>query len=440
MLQHFFIKSICALIIFTLGAGHLNAQIYEIGPGKKYERISSIPFDELEPGDIVKIHYRKKPYREKFIIRRSGTKNRPIIITGIPKGGKIPVIDGRNAKQFQKENWPQSSRWLIKMGDGGAANYVQIKGLELRNANNSLAFIKSGKKQTYGDNAAGVFVRKGKHVLISGCLIHSCGNAVQTSYAPDVDNVTISECYIYDNGNHKNLNSSQEHNVYMCGTNTTIQFSRFGETHSDGNNIKDRGRGTVVRYNWIEGGKNRQLDLVDHKGYRRANAFVYGNLIVQGIMVHNNNMIHWGGDAGHSRSGTLYLFNNTIIGRAKQTRFILVRYPDCDVEIKNNIFIGNGKLWNGRGILKGSNNWFSSQISGQSFILGNKGYFSGFISIAGIPYFPNPGSGMVNLGTINLPKSVQYMPRPNTGGFRRPSDGAIDIGAYEFFNLKVQRQ
>jgi hypothetical protein len=89
-----------------------------------------------------------------------------------------------------------------------------------------------------------------------------------------------------------NLDSSQEHNAYMCGTNTTIQFSRFGETHSDGNNIKDRGRDTIIRYNWIEGGKNRQMDLVDYKNYRASDVYAYGNVIVQGIEMHNNNIIH----------------------------------------------------------------------------------------------------------------------------------------------------
>jgi len=142
-------------------------------------------------------------------------------------------------------------------------------------------------------------------------------------------------------------------------------------------------------------------------------------------------MIHWGGDSDHSRSGTLYLFNNTIIGRGKKTRFVVVRYPDCGVEAKNNVFVGKGKLWNGRGIFKGSKNWFSSQISGPSHLLGYKGYVPGFVSISGIPYFPHPKSGIVNRGTNNLPKSVKYMPKPNTGGFRRPYDSNMDIGAFE---------
>jgi hypothetical protein len=42
------------------------------------------------------------------------------------------------------------------------------------------------------------------------------------------------------------------------------QFNHFGPLRANcpGNNLKDRSAGTVIRYNWIEGG-NRQLDLVD---------------------------------------------------------------------------------------------------------------------------------------------------------------------------------
>ena len=250
---------------------------------------------------------------------------------------------------------------MIKVGDGAAADYVHIKKLHLRNANNCQVFRESGQARSYEDNATGVFVRLGRHVVISGCVIHSCGNGVQTSYGPDVSHVTLTGCWVYDNGNHRNPASSQEHNVYLCGTHTKVQFCRFGETHSNGHNIKDRGVDTVIRYNWIEGSKNRQIDLVDHKGYGKADAYVYGNVIIQGQEV-NNNMIHFGGER-HSRSGTLYFFNNTVVGRAKNTRFFVVRYPDCDVEIKNNVFMGSGKLWNGKGALKGSKNWFSSQIN-----------------------------------------------------------------------------
>lgn len=419
--------------IIFLPLRHACSAVYEVGPEKKYERIAQVPFDTLVPGDVVRIYYREKPYQTKFILRRSGTKELPIVITGIPQKGKLPVIDGSLALQFQKELWPQPGRWLIKVGDGTAGDYVHIKNLHLRNANNSLKFRHAGHVRDYKDNAAGVFVRLGRHVVISGCVIHSCGNGIQTNYGPDVSHLTLSGCSVYDNGNHRSPKSSQEHNVYLCGTHTTVQFCWFGETHSDGNNLKERGVDTVIRYNWIEGSKNRQLDLVDYKGYSRADAYVYGNVIIQSKTIHNYNMIHWGGDAGHSRSGTLYLFNNTVIGKAGKTRFVDVQYPDCNVDMKNNVFVGSGKLWNNKGALQGSNNWFSSRINVPSYpLLGFKGQRPGFNLNSVIPYIPYPGSFLINNGTNNVPMAVRYMPKPYGGGLRRPCDGHMDVGAFEF--------
>jgi len=407
--------------------------VYEVGPGKEFERIGQVSLDTLEAGDIVKIYYKSEPYREKFILRRSGTKESPIVIMGIPEEGKLPIIDGSLANQFQEEQITESGRWLIKVGDGTPGDHIQIKNLELRNANNSQAFAVDGHAQSFDDNAAGVFVRFGKHVLISGCKIHSCGNGIQTSYGPKVSHVTLNSCRIYDNGNHLNLKSDQEHNVYLCGTNSTIQACGFGDTHADGNNIKDRGLNTIIRYNWIEGGKNRQLDLVDHKEYGRADAYVYGNVIMQARGLSNNNMIHWGGDSGNSRSGTLYLFNNTILARAEETRFIVIRYPDCTVGIKNNVFMGSGTLWNGKGGLYGANNWFSSGINIPShLLLGIQGQDPGFSTKATVPYMPQLGSKLVNNGTNQVPMKVEYMPTYLGGGVGRPNDGRMDIGAFEF--------
>ncbi|MBU4287581.1 MAG: hypothetical protein KKI12_05340 [Proteobacteria bacterium] len=422
-----------AFLLFAFLQTHFVFAVdYEVGPNKTYKAISQVPLDSLEPGDVVKIYYRKKAYHEKFIIRRSGTKDKPIIIKGIPLKGKQPVIDGSLACQGQDEHWPQSGRWLIKVGDGNAADYVQIKNLELCNANNSQQYRKKESNANYEDNAAGIFIRLGRNVLIANCVIHSCGNGIQTTYGPDVSYAKISGCLIYDNGNHTNLDSSQEHNVYLCGTHTTVQFCRFGVPHSDGNNIKDRGLDTIIRYNWIEGGKNRQLDLVDHKEYGRADAYVYGNVIIQGREVNNDNMIHWGGDSGNSRSGTLYLFNNTIVGKLKKTRFIVVRYPDCNVEMKNNVFIGTGRLWNGKGSLYGSNNWFSYKIDVPPILnLGKQGNQPGFLPSSNLQYIPALGSPLINRGTNKVPKRVEYMPKPFAGGTRRPKDGRIDIGAFE---------
>ena len=70
--------------------------------------------------------------------------------------------------------------------------------------------------------------------------------------------------------------------------NIVFQDNHYGALRpgADGNNLKDRSGGLVVRYNWIENG-NRQLDLVetDHDELvadpRYNETFVYGNVLVE---------------------------------------------------------------------------------------------------------------------------------------------------------------
>ncbi len=439
--NHFFICFIFKLMsVIVLQTSNTYAMVYEVGPGKTYEQISKVPFDTLDPGDEVKIFYRKKPYRDRIILRRSGTKQQPVIIKGVAIAGKLPIIDGKFAKQFQKENWKNSGRWLIKIGDGTPGDHVRIQNLVLRNANNTNTTIEASGRRLYTGNAGGIFLRSGKNVVISNCRIYACGNGIITYYAPEVRGLKIRKCLIYGNGNHKNRESYLEHNVYLQGTYSIIEFCRFGKPFGNGQNVKDRGMNTIIRYNWIEDGYNRQLDLVDHKKYKKADAFVYGNVIIQGEKSHNLNMIHWGGDSGYSRSGTLYLFNNTIIGKQSATRFIDVQYSDCQVEMTNNVFLGQGKLWHQVGLLRGVNNWFSKGVAvSEKKMLGMKGNNPGFYLNAALPFIPYPGSPLINNGTPRTPLPVKYMPKPMSGGWKRPVHQGKDIGAYEFFPSIIKK-
>jgi hypothetical protein len=427
----YFFPALITCCILLISYEPLFATIFEVGPGKKHQKISQVPFDTLMPGDSVKIYYRDEPYRETIVIMRSGTKENPIVIAGIPENGKRPVIDGSYAYQAKRQVPGHFGRSLITVGDETPGDYVVIKNFVLRNANNSQPYYLNDTLYNYKDNAAGVFLWRGRHVTVSDCLISSCGDGILTNVAPEVEHFTLNHCTIFDNGNHRNIGSSQEHNVYLQGEKTIVQFCRFGEPHSDGNNIKDRGLDTIIRFNWIEGGMNRQLDLVDYKEYKKAHAYVYGNVIIQGQTIHNYNMIHWGGESG-SRSGTLFFFNNTVIGKSNNTRFLFTRFSDCNLQLINNVFDGAGLLWNEKGGFEASNNWISSAIGVPMGInVGLRGYNPLFITAYGIPYLPGSNSPLVDSGSNTVQSKVNFMPQPKGGGLRRPRLGRIDIGAFE---------
>ncbi len=66
---------------------------YVVGPGMPYASVGDVPWESLEPGDNVLIHWRPEPYREKWVICRRGTPERPIAVRGVPRPG------GRSARQ-----------------------------------------------------------------------------------------------------------------------------------------------------------------------------------------------------------------------------------------------------------------------------------------------------------------------------------------------------
>ncbi len=54
-------------LIATLAA---QAAIYEVGPGRPHATPTDVPWESLNAGDIVRIHWRPAAYRDKWVICR----------------------------------------------------------------------------------------------------------------------------------------------------------------------------------------------------------------------------------------------------------------------------------------------------------------------------------------------------------------------------------
>ena len=76
------------LVAFAIGlvATPVAATNYDVGPGQALAAIANVPWKSLQPGDLVRIHYRPEPYREKWVIGRSGTAQAPML--------RVPLADG----------------------------------------------------------------------------------------------------------------------------------------------------------------------------------------------------------------------------------------------------------------------------------------------------------------------------------------------------------
>lgn len=335
--------------LFSLFTTVVEATIYEVGPGKKYSLVEKVPWESLVAGDEVQIHWRPQPYHTKWVLCRRGTKDKPIVIKGIPsEKGELPVIDGRRAMTRPQLRFWGEQRGIIKIG--GARDpedtmpaYIVIENLDIRSARPSFFYFCSDGLQKYFQNAAAIFIEKGEHITIRNCYLHDCGNGLFVAY--DTKHLLVENCSIYHNGI---ANSYYEHNVYTEAAGITFQGNYLGPLRKNclGNNLKDRSAGLVVRYNWIESG-NRQLDLVDSEGGdtirfdpRYRSAYVYGNVLVKLEEDSNSQMIHYGGDSGDEsayRKGTLFLYNNTLVSRRSSTTLVRLSTNSEHLDCRNNI-------------------------------------------------------------------------------------------------------
>jgi hypothetical protein len=155
--------------------------------------------------------------------------------------------------------------------------------------------------------------------------------------------------YLWGNGN---VGRAFEHNSYTETDGIVFEGNRYGPLCSGcpGNNLKDRSAGTVIRYNFIEGG-NRALDLVhaetDDADFTQRVAttptYVYGNVLIKTDDTTQSQVVHFGGDDGSVPDNyrrTLRFYNNTVYStRAVRTTFFHCDAPAPDVDIRNSVFV-----------------------------------------------------------------------------------------------------
>ena len=338
---------------------------YPVGPGQKYSSLSQIPWSSLRAGDTVRIFWKETPYREKILISTRGTQQQPIRICGVAgTGGERPTISGEDAttrprlanldNYFSNDHDNFQGLGLIILSgnyDEKPANII-IDGLHLQHARKEYSFTNTGgEKRNYGDGAACIRLQAADNVVIRNNEIDHCGNGIFTMSQEYNDasltrNILIEGNYLHDNGQ---SGSDRQHNLYIQAIGAVYQYNRFGPNTpgSMGTNLKDRSAGTIIRYNWFEGG-SRMLDLVEvedsapwfiEQAYldslegsapdparladvkateaRYRKTYVYGNQILNIGSEAGSNLVHYGydNDPELARKGTLYFYNNTLVIR-----------------------------------------------------------------------------------------------------------------------------
>ncbi|MHC5037243.1 MAG: right-handed parallel beta-helix repeat-containing protein [Planctomycetota bacterium] len=450
-----------ALFALLFPAPSLLAGDFEVGPGRVHTELDTVPWESLAPGDRVRIHWRASPYRTKFVLCRQGTATAPITVSGVPDGsGALPVIEGDGAVTPSPLNYWNEDRGVIKIGGANTPPdtmpaHIIVGDLEIRSARPGYSYTgDDGGTHGYASNAAAIYVEKGQNITIRNCILHDCGNGLFAAW--QTTGLLVEMCHLFGNGI---AASAFEHNNYTEANGITFQFNRFGPLRANclGNNLKDRSAGTVIRYNWIEGG-NRQLDLVDsgnlNTDAKYASTFVYGNILIEPDGAGNSQIVHYGGDSGTTsqyRKGTLHFYNNTVVStRTGNTTLFRLSTNEEQCDCWNNVFFVTATgdrlaLLNADGVLNLQSCWFKpgfvpshGSVSGTITDLGNHitGTDPGFLDFAGQDFHLASDSPCVNAGTpLPMPVAAQHDLVQeyvvHRAGILRANDGTLDLGAFE---------
>ncbi|WP_157831487.1 T9SS type A sorting domain-containing protein [Confluentibacter flavum] len=455
--------------------GTLVGTAYHVGPGQALATISEVPWATLEPGDCVYIHWRETPYKEKWVINRQGTEANRIKIIGVngPEGQQA-VIDGNGATTVDGVILWNDTRGVIKIGGSaipqdGLPNYITIENLEVKSARPPYDYTdEDGITEGYSTLGAAIYVEKGANLIIRNCTLHDSGFGLFIgANNGNSENILIEGNHFYDNG----IESSNfGHNTYTAAVNITYQYNHFGPLRAgaNGNNLKDRSAGLVVRYNWIEGG-NRQLDMVDaedshilvnHPSYNTTQ--VYGNVLIEPADSGNNQMVLYGGDSGTTvdyRKGNLYFYNNTIIStRDDTTTLLALSTNDETAHVFNNVLyttVSGDQLaiMSTEGTVNIHHNWLKTgwkdchcaiqngSVNDQgNNITGSDPLFKDFnaqnFSLMENSSLINQGNVIPSLLLPNHNVSFEYIKHQNFES--RTVSGNLDIGAFEYnSNLSV---
>jgi hypothetical protein len=426
------------------------ARVFEVGPGKTYTSTHEIALHALQPGDVIRIYAKpgREPYYEKLFIAGVGTAQAPIHIVGMPDAaGNKPIFDGYEATSDLDANYWNEDRQVILLGQYGnrEADHVIVEGLEVRGAAYGDPFTDdAGSPGSYASNAAGIRASWAGTVTIRDCDVHGNENGIFSSHT---DDLLIEHSHVHDNG--LQPTSAWQHNLYLgggAGSVVTVQYSHIGELLNDGQQAKFRTESVVFRYNWVEGGKNSVLDLVEDADNGVSDAYVYGNVLIKPAAANNSRMIHFGGDqAGIARSGTLHFFNNTCVVKTtnRDVRIFQVSEPGAHVVVDNNIFYKDQAILtdlyvyetSGQSNITGSDNWLAQgALAGDVLLNSLTGLEPGFVNgtsddyhlaanaavIDGVTGYTFPGGHTLDVQYV---VHRDYEPRPQLG--------ALDLGAFE---------
>jgi len=396
------------------------ANVIDVGPGLPITTLSQVAWESLPAHTMVRIQPKATPYNDRIFIVTSDIK-----VCGVrDANGNRPKINGLNARVRNSaalqsligtpaEEYSTVNRGIVAIardsgikniaiecldltatmsppysGDNHAANYIGMDNLaHAYNTHTGCLYVSRAQNLTIRDNAFS-FCPVGVYVISRG--LEYGGDYYLTR------NFLLEGNYFHDNGLVDDYNV---HQAYIQGVNFVVQYNYFGnpirydidgngtidnDEASNGNDLKMRTVGELVRYNYFENGAH-SIDLIDIEDFRYSvfpwffdllvdeqpavataaaraqmqrdwakfdhGSYMYGNIFRRDQKVHvqtlGASMVHFGSDNSpvDGRRGKLWFYFNTIVTRLdKNTSAGAATLFSCCLDNANSYDFYDGNL------------------------------------------------------------------------------------------------
>ncbi|WP_437876983.1 right-handed parallel beta-helix repeat-containing protein [Sorangium sp. So ce513] len=404
-----------------LAASPASAAKYEVGRGKPYSSLAEVA-PRLAAGDVVEVQG-DATYPGDVFFRKSGTESQKITIRGVRVNGRRPVLSG-------------GSNTVIFGG-----NHYVFEGFEVTKGSGRCVF------------------NKAHDVTIRDAAVHHCPGHGILGADSESGSLTLEYVEVYAAGS-----GDTRHPIYIATDEETRPGSVFRMRHcyvhdaNGGNNVKSRAERNEIYYNWIEGAKYHEIELIgpdgQAEGLAREDSDVVGNVFVK---TGKHFVARVGGDGTGQTFGRFRFVNNTFLLAPGSNVAIRMFDGIESVEMSNNVFYRRGgggvdvyvdrsATWaTGKALISGTNNWVPNGSSSipAAWTRTIQGANPGFVNVDALDLRPTASSPLVNAGASWSPSPPGHpFPRPLAAprfaptravraALSRPAAGAIDIGAYE---------
>lgn len=414
--------------MLTLSGTALGAT-YQVGPGKPFADLNAVK-NMLAPGDIVEVDG-DASYPGGVVFQNPGTAAQKITIRGIRINGKRPALSGGN-----------------NTIEAQADHYV-FEALDL-----------SG-------GTSRCFYHHADDITLRDSVVHDCPKQGILGADNDSGSFLLEYTEVYNAGG-----GTFDHQIYMAtnendhpGSVFRMQYCYIHDANG-GNALKSRAERNEIYYNWIEGALYHELELIGpdpaggvSEGAAREDSDVVGNVLRKR---NDFAVVRFGGDGTGQSNGRYRFVNNTVITMPGGGAVFRLFDGLESVEMHNNVFFAEGggtvnllrqveAAWTtGQSLIAGSNNWvMEGAMNTPGAWTGTiVGADPGFMDFAADDLRIGMSSALVNAGASStsgpsgydfpmpLDKAAWHPPlhqvEASGAAEKRPVDGAMDIGAYEY--------